>query len=423
MNTRNLRHAAVALAAVTLLTTACSTKASTSSSGTSDQGGIKTGTGVTKDTITLGDLTDLHGVFASLGTSITNANKLYWKQRNDAGGVCGRKISIVVKDHGYDVQQAGPLYQQLKDQVLSLQQALGSPINTALLSNYAQDKMVAIPSAWASTLLKSDDIMIVGSTYDYEMIDGVDWLLQKGMIKPGDKIGHIYFEGEYGENGAMGSRFAASKNNLTLVEQKIKPTDVDVSAQIQTLKAAGVKAILLTAGPKQSAAAAGVAASIGFNVPILSNNPGFAPGLLKTSAAPALEKNFYLIAAWASAASTNPAVQNFVAAYKTAYPSAPVDSGIIWGLGASMAYDQVLQKACDNKDLTRDGIIAAFRSLTAVDTKGVVAPLDYSTKGAAPTNKVYIFRADTATEGGLKEVQGLFAGKDAAGYVPPALQK
>ncbi len=422
MNNRNLRCGAAGLVALTLLTTACSTKASTSG-GSSDQGGVKTGVGVTKDAITLGDLTDLHGVFASLGGSITNANKLYWKQRNDAGGVCGRKVEIVVKDHGYDVQQAGPLYQQLKGQALSLQQALGSPINTALLDSYAQDKMVAIPSAWASTLLKSDGIMIVGSTYDYEMVDGVDWLLDKGMIKSGDKIGHIYFEGEYGANGALGSAFAASKNNLTLVEQKIKPTDVDVSAQVQNLKSAGVKAILLTAGPKQSAAAAGVAASLGFNVPILSNNPGFAPGLLKTAAAPALEKNFYLISSWASAASTNPAVQEFVAAYKKEYPAAPIDGGIIWGLGASIAYDQVLQKACDNKDLTREGVIAAFRSLSAVDTKGVVAPLDYSTKGAAPTSKVYIFRADAKTEGGLKEVQGLFEGKDAGGYVPPALQK
>ena len=46
------------------------------------------------------------------------------------------------------------------------------------------------------------------------------------MIKPGDKIGHVYFEGEYGENGLKGSEVRSrSKNGMTVVEQKIsRPT-------------------------------------------------------------------------------------------------------------------------------------------------------------------------------------------------------
>ena len=146
MNGLHRRRIVVALAALVLITSGCSAKA-TGNTGSASSGGIKTGVGVTADTINLGILTDLHGVFASLGASITNSNKLYWNMQNANGGVCGRKIALVVKDHGYDVQQAVPLYQQLKGQVLSLQQALGSPINTALLDQYTQDQMLAIPSA------------------------------------------------------------------------------------------------------------------------------------------------------------------------------------------------------------------------------------------------------------------------------------
>jgi hypothetical protein len=75
-----------------------------------------------------------------------------------------------------------------------------------------------------------------------------------------------------------------------------------------------------------------------------------------------------------------------------------------------------------HKDLTRDGIYKALRSLTSVDTQGVIAPLDYSTKGAAPTPKVYVFQADAASLGGLKQVQDLYEGKDAKDYTPPALK-
>jgi hypothetical protein len=57
-----------------------------------------------------------------------------------------------------------------------------------------------------------------------------------------------------------------------------------------------------------------------------------------------------------------------------------------------------------------------------VDTQGVIAPLDYSTKGAAPTPEVYVFQANAASLGGLKQVQGLYEGKDAKDYIPPALK-
>lgn len=418
---RRMWGAAAVVIALLFATTACSTKAQNTGGG--GAGGIKTGTGVTATTITLGDLTDLHGTFAALGKSITNANILYWNQQNAKGGICGRKVQIVVKDHGYDVQQALPLYQQLRTQVLSLQQALGSPINTALLNNYTQDQMLAIPSAWASTLLANKQIMDVGSTYDFEMINLIDWAMQKGLIKSGDKIGHIYFEGEYGANGLLGSKYAASKNNLTVVEEKITATTSDVSAQVADLKSQGVSAILLTAGPLQSASAASAAEAQGFNVPILSQNPGFSPGIMNTAAAPALAKHFYIVVPWLMPSSNNATIQQFIAAYKQAYPGAQIDGGITWAYGASDAYRQVLQKACDNKDLTRAGIYNAFRSLSSIDTNGVLPTLDYTKVGDAPTHEAYIWKASTTAVGGLVPAQeGLFDGKDVAGYTPPGVK-
>ena len=59
--------------------------------------------------------------------------------------------------------------------------------------------MVNIPAAWAQSLTENPEIAVVGATYDVEMINGLDYLLKQGKIKEGDKIGHIYFEGEYGD--------------------------------------------------------------------------------------------------------------------------------------------------------------------------------------------------------------------------------
>jgi ABC-type branched-subunit amino acid transport system substrate-binding protein len=80
--------AAIAVLAIGLVAAGCSTKASDSGGGASTgAGGVKVGTGVTADTITVGQLTDLTGVFASLGKSITQAEQLYFDQLSGAGGV------------------------------------------------------------------------------------------------------------------------------------------------------------------------------------------------------------------------------------------------------------------------------------------------------------------------------------------------
>ena len=58
------------------------------------EGGVKTGPGTTADTITLGYLPDLSGVFAPNGKSMMEGAKLYWDAKNKAGGICGRQVEI-----------------------------------------------------------------------------------------------------------------------------------------------------------------------------------------------------------------------------------------------------------------------------------------------------------------------------------------
>jgi len=99
-NTRG-RIAVAVLAAGLLVAAGCSTKAP-DSAGSTGAGGVKTGAGVTTDTITVGQLSDLSGPFAAVGKSITQAQQLYYDQISAAGGVCGRKINVVTKDTGYN---------------------------------------------------------------------------------------------------------------------------------------------------------------------------------------------------------------------------------------------------------------------------------------------------------------------------------
>ena len=408
-------RASVLLAASILAAASgCSTKAPDTAAPGGDTGGdgeVKVGRGIEGSTITLGVLTDLTGVFAALGADITNANTLYWEKQNAGDKVCGKyDVELDVKDTGYVPQQGVQLYSGMKDGILAMQQTIGSPINTALADAYTADSIVNLPSAWARNLTEAPGNGVVGATYDVELTNGLGYALDEGLIKDGDTLGHIYFEGEYGANGLAGSKYMATKHDFKVVEAKIKPTDQDMSAQITQFKAAGVKAIVLTVAPGQTASAAGAAATQGLDVPIIGSNPVFAPGLLKGPAAEVLKKNLIV----SSPINTFDKHPEILADYKAKYPSVTPSLGVLFGYGMSDVMRQILDKACENGDLTPEGVLAAKGELTDIDTGDLIVPLNFSKVGASPSTQNFILQpADV--DGGAKALTEAIESPDVAG--------
>jgi ABC-type branched-subunit amino acid transport system substrate-binding protein len=413
MKQRTMKRAASALAAVAVVATAasgCSNKAQDSGGSSSAGGGaaadVQTDFGVEGNTINLGVLTDLTGVFAALGKDITNANTMYWKDNK----VCDKyDVTLDVQDTGYVPQTGVQLYSGMKDSILAMQQTIGSPINTALAPEYTSDKMVNFPSAWAQTLTEIPGTGVVGATYAVEIANGYDYMFQKGLLQEGDTVGHIYFEGEYGANGLAGTQAVAKEKNLKVVEAQIKSTDQDMSSQITQFKAAGVKMVALTVAPGQLASAAAAMEAQGLDVPILGNNPVFAPGLLAGPAANKIKSDLYV----ASPVSAFDQHQDLLEQYQAAYPDATPSLGVLVGVGMSEIMKQVLDSACENGDLTHQGVLDAFNGLKDVNTNDVVVPIRGFETGKSPSLESFVLQpADVP--GGAKVVQDAFEGQFAA---------
>ena len=413
---RLLRILAVAVV-LALPVAGCGSKGSSSSSSSSSGGGsIKAGPGITDKTISLGILTDLSGVFAPLAGPLTKANQMFWAAQNANGGVCGRTVNLIVKDHGYDPQKAVVQYRDMGPKIAGLQQLLGSPITAALLPTLKQDSMISLLSAWPPSLLSNDFVIEVGTSYDIEQINALDYLKQKGMIKPGDKIGNVYFEGEYGEGGLAGTKYWASKNGSTVVEQKIQATDEDMTGQVAALKRAGVKVIAATTGPKQLASIAGIAASQGLNVPIVGNNPTFDPAVMASPAAKALAANAYIAGSISSWTLNKPEVKQVGDEFVSKYGKKDAKASVQFGYAQAEVMYNILKKACDNKDLSRQGIVKASRQLSSVDTGGLISgPLDYTKVGEPSTRTIYLARPANVI-GGLKPLPGAVESDTAKNY-------
>ncbi|MFD5949853.1 ABC transporter substrate-binding protein [Streptomyces collinus] len=395
---------ATALAALLLAGTGCSSKAGSPGGAADGADGIKTGPGVTGKTIRLGALTDLTGPYATLGKSIVQAQQMWADEVNARGGICDRRIEIVVKDHGYDVQKAVTAYADLSQDVVALPQVIGSPVMAALLDDIERDKVLTFPQAWAASLLDRDAVQVLGTTYDIDMIAAVDFLTRTKGLAKGDTIGHVHFEGDYGANALEGSRWAAKKAGLKLSGQKIKATDTDLSAQVSALRKEGVKAILISAGPAQTASLVGVAASRGLKVPVVSSAPGYAPQLMKTPAAPALAAMLNVVSAAPAVSSELAGVRKMVAAYKKKYPDSLVDSGVLSGYSAAQLMGTDLKKACENGSLAREDVVKAHRSQSGVDV-GLGTAQDFSDKAQPANTSTYVHKPDAKAVGAAVNVE------------------
>ncbi|MFF6916332.1 ABC transporter substrate-binding protein [Streptomyces sp. NPDC012466] len=410
---------ATALAALLLAGTGCSSKADSSGSTGDGADGVKTGPGVTDKVIRLGALTDLTGPYATLGKSIVQAQQMWADEVNARGGICDRRIEIVVKDHGYDVQKAVTAYADLSADVVALPQVIGSPVMAALLDDIERDKVLTFPQAWAASLLDRDAVQVLGTTYDIDMIAAVDFLSRTKGLAKGDTIGHVYFEGDYGANALEGSQWAAKKAGVKVVGQKIKATDTDLSAQVSALRKEGVKAILISAGPAQTASLVGVAASRGLKVPVVSSAPGYAPQLMKTPAAPALAAMLNVVSAAPAVSSDLPGVRKMVASYKKKYPDSLLDSGVLSGYNAAQLMGTDLKKACENGSLTREDVVKAHRSQASVDV-GLGTAQNFSDKAQPASTSTYVHKPDAKAVGAAVNLEDAHAAPGVEEYLASA---
>jgi ABC-type branched-subunit amino acid transport system substrate-binding protein len=394
---------ALALAAACLFAvTACSTtKPEASGSGSGSD--VKTGNGVTDSDINIGVLTDLSGPFAAGAAVQVTEFQAYWDKVNSDGGICDRDVKLQVQDHGYDPQKAVSLYRSMSSNIVALQQVLGGPTSSAVLPLAQQDSVYVGGVGWASSALQYENNQLPGASYSIEGANAIDYLVDELGLAKGDKVGVVYFVGDYGSDALAGAKYAAEKRGLSIVPQEITPAVTDLSAQASALAQEGVKGVILGAAPAQLASLAGVLSAQGADVPIVGMNPTFNPALLKTPAADALVANTYSITSVAPYATDAPGVKAANDMYAQADPKGATGWEVPLAYGQAELLKTALQDACDSGDLTPEGVVGAVGKASDVNTDGVFPDgLDFTKVGESPTRKVFISKVDGSADAGLK---------------------
>jgi ABC-type branched-subunit amino acid transport system substrate-binding protein len=400
------------LATILIVLSGCAS----SSSGTTTTSTLKAGPGVdvTNKTITLGILSPYSGPVADpIGKPLALGVKVFFNSINDNGGIDGYKVKFLEEDTQYNPQLEVQLYNQIHTQVLMIADSLGTPTTFAIKDLASADHMLVSAATLSSALAREKYLILLGTPYRLQVENAFDFVVNKqGVSSP--SVGIIYQNDEYGQDGLTGYKEAVSFYHLHDVAQATYAlTDKDYTAQISQLKASGAKYVFITAIPTATAGIIGTAYKLGYNPQWILQSPAFAQALLAVPGLGALMSHAWLVsqgATWGDTSQPGMAqMLNDVAKYA---PTQKPDGFFQFGYTESKITYDILKKALDNNDVTRDGLLTAFESLKNVDLGGLLPPVTYgsSPNDRVPTRDNIVFAIDPTQPTGVKPLSPDFTG-------------
>jgi ABC-type branched-subunit amino acid transport system substrate-binding protein len=397
-----------------------------------DDAGITTDFGVTtepcpeaidetKGCIYLGTLSDLTvGPFQPLAVPIVAAQKAFWNRVNEAGGIGGYEIDVTtyVGDNKYDPQVTTQVYQEMKPNILALAQTLGSPTTAAILPDLKASSIVAAPAAWTSAYAFEDVILESGASYCYESMNAVEYATSE---RPNiAKVMAVHYPGDYGGDAAAGARIAAEELGLEFTDVPTGPGGGEAqTAAIAQIVTERPGLVILTTGPTEAATIVGGVAlqaqTSGYAPLFIGTSPTWNPALLGSPAAPALTALYLQSGPWGSWGSDTPGHE---AMREALGEPDPLNDGYTAGWVWSYPLKAALEKAAENGDLTRAGLLAAAKSLTEVDYEGMLpaGAGNYAAGAAGVVKATQFSKPDASEPTGVAIIEELMVGEIADGY-------
>ena len=212
--------------------------------------------GVTDSEIRIGQFAAQTGPAAELGKRMQLGILAHFNAVNSAGGINGRKITLVSRDDGYEPEKAAAAVKALieEDKVFALIGSVGTPTTLAAVPaiNTAGIPLVG-PFTGAQALREpfNRNIFHVRASYFDETERIVQHLSTVGI----KKIAVFYQNDSYGKAGLEGVMRALAKRNLKpAATVTVERNSVDVAAPLAEIIKAGPEAVIQISAYKSCAA-------------------------------------------------------------------------------------------------------------------------------------------------------------------------
>lgn len=351
--------------------------------GATDPGDVTTGPGVSDTEIKVAVLNDFSGPIASIGTPAAIGSEMYFDALNAEGGVCGRDVVVERADTKYDTQVAIQEYRSIKDDIAFITQLLGGGTVFALANDIERDQITTLAGTLSATVIPLPYLYVYQTPFPLEAINAMAWIGEEMGADAPAKVGVIYQNDAYGEEGLAAVNYAAETESIEVVaEASYSPTDEDFTSQVQAMIDGGADVVWLHDTPRQTGGILGVSAQLGFEPIFMSNSAGYATALAEPLGG--LLENFRVVNSNSSIISDDAEVAAMVAAHDEYAGDTPLDSFMVTGWISGIATHAALERACELGDLSREGVAAAMVGLE-VDMNGIAPDISF---GETPDERI-----------------------------------
>ncbi|MCW5736324.1 MAG: ABC transporter substrate-binding protein [Enhydrobacter sp.] len=318
--------------------------------------------GVTATEVTFGMPTDLSGVAATYGVSSSNAVKMRFDEANEAGGINGRKVKVIVEDQGYQVPKAVQACNKLinRDKVFAFVGPLGTPMNNACFKDqFAAGVPNLFPLSAARSMYEPyEKLKFYGAaSYTDQIRAGIEYFVK---TKGKKAVCVMYQDTDFGKEIVEGAELQTKKLGMKVVAMAAhKPTDQDFTAPITKLREAGCDLIAMGTIVRDTIVPYTTARKAGWNdVTFLGSAAAYDAVV---GAAPGMD-GFYTmgLTEMPYADSDVASVKKFVADYKKRFNVDP-NIGAVYGYVAADLAIEGLKNA--GKDLTTDSFVKGMEAI------------------------------------------------------------
>jgi branched-chain amino acid transport system substrate-binding protein len=234
--------------------------------------------GVSKNEIVIGTMQDLSGPIVAFSKQLVLGMNMRVDEINAQGGINGRKLKLVVEDHGYDPKKAVLGTQKLvqKDKIFAMVGTIGSPTSLASMP-ILFDKNVPhlFPLAAAREMYEPLHKLkySFAATYFDGVKAGVKTLVKQKGFK---KVCTMYQDDDFGVEVMRGAEAGLKDLGQTLAERTTyKRGATDFSSQVARMKDAGCDFVVLGTIIRETLGAIGTARKLGWNVEFMGSSAAY----------------------------------------------------------------------------------------------------------------------------------------------------
>jgi branched-chain amino acid transport system substrate-binding protein len=241
---------------------------------------------------------------------------------NAQGGINGRKLKLVVEDHGYDPKKAVLATQKLvqKDKIFAMVGTIGTAtVLPSLPILFDKNIPHLFPLTAAREMYEPLHKLkySFAATYYDQMRAGVKYMVK---LKNAKKVCTLYQDDDFGAEVMHGAEAGLKEINMALAEKTTyKRGATDFSSQVARMKDAGCDLVVLGTIIRETLGTIGTARKLGWGVEFMGSSASYTE-LIHKLGGPAMN-GFYstntVNAPYPDDASRN--VRDWLAAYKSKY--------------------------------------------------------------------------------------------------------